>query len=225
LKALKSIKDWSGERLRRLLDDPLFGEYEDTLRRLLGGDFTDLGPEARREKVEQVVRASATAAMATASAPVPFLELPVQWAMVRAIAKIHGVERPGRALLWELAGSLGGGLFFRQVMRLIPLGGSLPHLSRIYGATWALGRVAEVYFERSAGGKAPRGRGDERSKMQHLFRQTAEDRAREQSMRFGKGNLPARLAELDDLRDRGVLTYEEHRRKRAQFISQWPSVE
>lgn len=234
MRTLKFLKDRAGERVRRFLDDPLLRDYEDTLRRLVRGDFADLTLQERREKVEQVLRASAGAAMATGSAPVPFLELPVQWAMVRAIARIHGVKRPGKALLWELVGALGGGLFLRQVMRLLPLGGALPHLSRIYGATWALGRVAEAYFERGA---IAAGRGshlaiddelhsdDEavrNAALQNLFRNTAEDRTRDQSRRFNQGDLEARLHELDDLRNRSVLTHDEYRRKRAQLIADWP---
>ena len=68
MRALKFLKARAGERVRLLLHDPLLREYEDTLRRLVRGDFEDLSPQERREKVEQVLRASAGAAMATGSA-------------------------------------------------------------------------------------------------------------------------------------------------------------
>ena len=208
---LRQFSGWSRSRIRALTRDPLMRDHEDTLRRLLRGNFKGLSSAERSDKVEQIIGASAMAAMAMASAPVPFLELPVQMAMVRAIAKVHGVERPGAKVLWELAGALGGGLFFRQVMRLVPIFGPLPHLSRIYGATFALGRVASVYFSRE-GEREP-------EKLRRLFSETAAESTRQQSRRLQDGELESQLRYLDDLRARSVISDEEYRRKRDQLLA------
>ena len=50
-------------------------EYEDTLRRLLRGTFEDLSEAERHERTEQIIRASALAAMAPGAAPRPPLEM------------------------------------------------------------------------------------------------------------------------------------------------------
>ena len=210
LSGLGRLRRWAGDRLRGLGREPVSRDYEDTLRRLLKGEFEDLSPEARREKVEQVISLSAMAAMATAAAPVPFLELPVQLAMVRTIARINGVKSPGRKLLWELVGTLGGGLVMRQIMRMVPLVGALPYLSRIYGATWALGRVAHVYFS----GEAP----ESKEELRRMFEETAGKTSAEQSERMRRGDLEAQLRYMDDLLERNVITREEHRRKREELL-------
>lgn len=207
---LGRLKRWAGGRLRGLRSGPVFRDYEDTLRRLMKGEFEDLSPEERREKVEQVISLSAMAAMATAAAPVPFLELPVQLAMVRTIARINGVKAPGRKLLWELVGTLGGGIVMRQIMRMVPVVGSLPYLSRIYGATWALGRVAHVYYS----GEVPR----DREELRRMFEETAGRTSAEQSERMRRGDLEAQLRYLDDLLGRNVITHEEHRKKREELL-------
>lgn len=210
LSGLERLKRWGGERLKRLGHQPVLRDYEDTLRRLLIGGFGDLSPQARRDKVEQIISISAMAAMATASAPIPFLELPVQLAMVRAIAKVNGVERPGRKVLWELVGALGGGLFLRQVLKMVPLAGSLPYLSRIYGATFGLGRVAHAYFSK----EIPENADD----LRRMFSETARKTTTEQSERMARGDLEAQLRYLDDLLARRVVTPEEHRKKRDQLL-------
>jgi uncharacterized protein (DUF697 family) len=205
------LKSWLGGRYRALISDPLLRDYEDTLRRLLKGSFRDLSAPQKQERVEQIIATAALASMAMASAPLPLLELPVQVAMVRAIAKVHGRERPGRKVLWQLGGALGGGLFFRQVMRMLPLVGPLPQLSRIYGATWALGRVAHVYFA-EAPGTDPAG-------LRRLFEETAAARTAEQSARLRRGDLEAQLRYLDDLRAREIISVAEHRRKRDELLA------
>lgn len=207
---IDKLKRWTEDRWKSLTHDSQLRDYEDTLRRLLAGSFSGLSPEERRDKAEQVIRLSAMASMAMGATPLPFLELPVQMAMVRAIAKIYGVEKPGRKVILELAGALGGGLFFRQMMKMLPLAGPLPYLSRIYGATWALGRAACLYFDR----EHPL----DPEELRKAFRDTAAERTREQSRNLARGPLEEQLLYLDDLLARNILTEEEHRRKRAELV-------
>jgi uncharacterized protein (DUF697 family) len=200
--------------LAPLLREALWLDFEDTLRRLLRGDFADLSEAQRRERVEQIVGLSAMAAMAMAAAPVPFLELPVQAAMVRAVARVHGHHKTGRAILWELGAALGGGLVLRQAMRLLPIVGPLPHLSRIYGATWALGRVAQTYYAAAAEtGLQPDG-----DDLRRLYHDTAAARTREEAEALRRARLETALRHLDDLRARAVITETEYRRKRDEVL-------
>jgi uncharacterized protein (DUF697 family) len=208
---LGRLRDWTDAHLRPLLREALWRDFEDTLRRLLRGDFADLSEGERRERVEQVIGLSAMAAMAMAATPVPFLELPVQAAMVRAIARVHGHEKPGREVLWELGAALGGGLVLRQVFRLLPLVGPLPFLSRIYGATYALGRVAHLYY---ASAVTPK-----REELRALFERTATAQTLAESKRLSRDDVETTLRYLDELRARAVITEAEYRRKRDDVLA------
>jgi uncharacterized protein (DUF697 family) len=204
-------RDWSQAHLRPLLREALWQDFDDTLRRLLRGDFADLSEGERRDRVEQVIGLSAMAAMAMAATPVPFLELPVQAAMVRAIARVHGHEKSGREVLWELGAALGGGIVLRQAFRLLPLVGPLPFLSRIYGATYALGRVAHVYYASEA---AP-----QPEQLKQLFERTARSETLAESRRLDRDDVESTLRFLDELRARAVISEGEYRRKRDEVLA------
>jgi len=207
----RAVGAWGRQHLRPLLREALWHDFDDTLRRLLRGNFADLTEADRRDRVEQIIGLSAMAAMAMAATPVPFMELPVQAAMVRAIARVHGQDKSGREVLMELAAALGGGMVFRQVMRLLPLVGPLPFLSRIYGATYALGRVAQVYY---AAGLAP-GSGE----LRQLFEDTAREETVMQSRRLDRDEVASTLRYLDELRARAVISEREYRRKRDEVLA------
>ncbi len=186
-------------------------EYQDTLTRLLKGDFQDLDPDARQEKVNQIVQVSASAAMALAAAPIPFLDMPVQAAMVRAIAKVHGVRGYSAKLFLQVVAGVGGGMAVRQALRLVPFGG-IANLSRVYGATWALGRASNLYFQRDSHVAAGELRG--------LFFDTLKRKSEELSRRMQGSDLAGRLRELDRLLSEGQLTEREYRARREQLIAQ-----
>jgi uncharacterized protein (DUF697 family) len=198
--------------LTRLLESLSYLAYDDTVRRLLKGSFSDLGLQARQARIEQIIRASAAAAAALAAAPVPLLELPVLMAMVQAIAKVHGVERPGRTIFLHLVAALGGGLALRQVLRLLPLAGSVSVVSRVYGAAWALGRAADLYFSRSGGPADPR-------ELRRLFDRTLERTASEQEHRLAAIDFERRLADLRRLRERELISEGEYQAKRSALLA------
>lgn len=185
-------------------------EYEDLLRRLVRGSFADLDAGERARRVEQIVQLSASAAMAAAVAPLPLLELPVQAAMVRAIARVHGVEGSGRKLLLQLLASLGGGLALRQAARWLPVVGTVPFLSRVYGTTWALGQAADVYFRRDA---RPRP-----GALREVYAATARRKTHEQRRRLVERGGAARLRELRSLHAEGLITDREYARKRGELL-------
>ncbi|GAA5501275.1 hypothetical protein Dxin01_01007 [Deinococcus xinjiangensis] len=119
---------------------------------------------SREENVDEVIKSAALLAGAVAVEPVPFADIllitPVQAKMVLHIGKIYGFElTPERAL--EIARELGAtvayGLAARQVMRgiakmALPVIGGLITAPAVYGWTFALGRLAQNYFERKHAG-------------------------------------------------------------------------
>lgn len=209
LRRLGRVGGHLAPHLNAMLREGLWRDYEDTLRRLLRGDFADLSEAQRRERAEQVIRLSAVAAMAMAAAPVPLLDLPVLLAMVSGIARIYG-RRSGRAVYFQLLAALGGGLFLRHVWRYLPTIGPLPHLSRVYGATWALGQAATVYF---AAVPPP-----ERETLRAEFERTLEARSAEEEAHLQAIALEKRLGELQNLRDRQLITEAEFQAKRAELL-------
>lgn len=185
--------------------------YEDTLRRLLKGDFADLPPEARREKTDQIIKASAMAAMAMSAVPVPLLEMPVMAAMVRAIGKVYGVKSPGKKVMLEIAAAVGGGMVLRQALRLVPFVGGLAGASRIYGNTWAVGRVAEFYFS-----KGQSASGEE---MRRVFRETMEEKSHEGEQQPDPADLEQRLRTLDELHRKNLIDEQEYREKKRALLA------
>lgn len=225
----------------------LVSEHENTLRRLLRGGFDDLTLDERRTRAELVIRISARASVALAGAPIPFLELPVHAAMVGAIGKIYGKDMSGSKILLQLAASMGGGLAVRQLLRLIPVGGSLSMLARVHAATWALGKAAQLYFEQRSGEPGGFERGDfghsglerlpiehrniENGELQpvdstgeHPLRRMFEDTLRKNQVtaqrHMGNINFESRLSELENLRKQGLITASEFRTKRGKLLDQ-----
>ncbi|WP_174368335.1 YcjF family protein [Deinococcus sp. JMULE3] len=121
----------------------------------------DVDPDlSREENTEDVIKSAALLAGAISVEPIPFADIllitPVQAKMVLHIGKIYGHDvTPERAL--EIARELGVtvayGLAARQVMRglaklALPVIGGLITAPAVYGWTFALGRLAQNYFER-----------------------------------------------------------------------------
>jgi hypothetical protein len=111
--------------------------------------------------IEETARANGTYAFTTGVAEIfPPLTAPLnvgdmviltknQLLMSYRIALMAGRDGEPRALLGEIVGVLGGGLFFRQLARqlvgFIPLIGILPKVAIAYGGTWAIGRAMVLW--------------------------------------------------------------------------------
>ncbi len=121
----------------------------------------DVDPELSREdNVDEVIKSAALLAGAVAIEPIPFADIlvitPVQAKMVLHIGKIYGFDiTPERAreIVQELGVTVAYGVAARQVMRglakmALPLIGGIITAPAVYGWTFALGRVAQSYFER-----------------------------------------------------------------------------
>ncbi|WP_425147646.1 YcjF family protein [Deinococcus sp.] len=116
------------------------------------------------ENAEEVIRGAALLCGAIAVEPLPFADLllitPMQIKMVLHVGKIYGFEvTPERAreIVQELGVTVAYGIAARQVMRglaklALPLIGGLITAPAVYGWTYALGRLAQTYFENKRAG-------------------------------------------------------------------------
>jgi uncharacterized protein (DUF697 family) len=209
--AFADLKAWAVPRLRALVEDSGLREHQDTLDRLLSGNFKDLTPEQRGKRIEEIIQVSATASVGMAAVPIPFLDLPILMAMVGAIGRVHGLSQQDNRLWYQVLGTLGGGLFLRQVLRVVPFGSAL-YASQIYGATWALGQVANQVC---INGTPPSA-----DALTQIFEDTLQRKSKEhQTRKQQPGNAEARLRELADLRQKGLISEEEFRQKRAEILA------
>ncbi|PNY82846.1 hypothetical protein CVO96_03750 [Deinococcus koreensis] len=121
----------------------------------------DVDPDQTPDKnAEEVIKSAALLTGAIAVEPIPFADLllitPVQAKMVLHVGKIYGFEvTPERAreIAQELGVTVAYGLAARQVMRglaklALPVIGGIITAPAVYGWTFALGRLAQNYFER-----------------------------------------------------------------------------
>lgn len=126
----------------------------------------DVDPDkSRDENVEEVIKSAALLSGAIAVEPIPFADIllitPVQAKMVLHIGKIYGFEMtPERArdIVTELGAVVAYGFAARQVMRGIiktvaPIIGGVVTAPLVYGWTFALGRLAERYFQAKIEGR------------------------------------------------------------------------
>lgn len=114
---------------------------------------------SREENTEEVVKSAALLSGAIAVEPIPFADIllitPVQAKMVLHIGKIYGFDiTPERAteIVQELGATVAYGLIARQIMRgiakiALPVIGGLITAPAVYAWTFALGRLAQSYFE------------------------------------------------------------------------------
>ena len=115
--------------------------------------------QSREDNAEEVIRSAALLSGAVAVEPLPFADLliitPVQLKMVLHIGKIHGFDisaERAREIVQELGATVAYGMLARQIMRglaklALPVVGGLITAPAVYGWTYALGRLAERYFE------------------------------------------------------------------------------
>ena len=192
---------------------PALREYKDTLRRVMGGGFADLTVEERRVRIAQVIQLSAQASVLVGAAPVPFLEIPVQVLMVQAIASIHGHKGSRRGLYARLVAALGGSVFLRQVGRLIPYVGNLSHISRVYAGTIALGRVADLYFERGA-------QQAKKDDLGRVFEETLHNQTADYEARATQKDIASRLNQLATLHRAGHISEDEFKSRRREILEE-----
>ncbi|WP_261664014.1 YcjF family protein [Deinococcus sp. Marseille-Q6407] len=125
----------------------------------------DVDPDLSREQnAEEVIKNAALLSGAVSIEPLPFADMliltPLQAKMVLHIGKIYGfditLERSAE-IARELGVTVAYGMAARQFMRgvakiALPVVGGVVTAPLVYGWTFALGRMAQTYFERKVQG-------------------------------------------------------------------------
>lgn len=151
---------YGGEHLKRALLDALPGAYRQTLLRLK--EATDALKDVHlRHAVPLIVGYSSMAASAGA-VPIPFADLlllpGIQSRMVTHLARAYGQPMTAERFK-EVAASLGIGVLARQaireVVKFIPVVGSVVGAAVAWASTYALGRAFCYYYQAVCEGHVP----------------------------------------------------------------------
>jgi uncharacterized protein (DUF697 family) len=152
--------NYGGEHLKRALLDALPGAYRQTLLRLK--EATDALKDVHlRHAVPLIVGYSSMAASAGA-VPIPFADLlllpGIQSRMVTHLARAYGQPMTAERFK-EVAASLGIGVLARQaireVVKFIPVVGSVVGAAVAWASTYALGRAFCYYYQAVCEGHVP----------------------------------------------------------------------
>jgi uncharacterized protein (DUF697 family)/predicted GTPase len=154
-------RNYGGERLREVLLEALPAGYRQTLI-ALDQATRELQDLFARQALPHILGYSSLAATAGAF-PVPWLDLLVlpgiQTRMIYHLAKMYGQPLSGRRFL-ELASTLGMGIAVRQaireVVKFIPIVGSVAGATMAGAATFALGKAFCYYYAAVCQGHVPK---------------------------------------------------------------------
>ena len=188
-----------------------YEEYKSLIQRLISGNFGQATQQERDKTVMAIIHASAVTSTALSIIPVPMVETPVQITMVRAIGKVYEQDLDEKVVL-EILSVVGGNYLLRQLLRLIPYVGWAVNLSRVYGATWAMGASAEYYFKHD--------REVEKEELMKVFKTVLKQKTQEKEKDMTDRRVVERLEELKGLLDKKLITQEEYDRKREAIIEE-----
>ena len=188
-----------------------YEEYKSLIQRLISGNFAQATQQERDKTVMAIIHASAVTSTALSIIPVPMVETPVQITMVRAIGKVYEQDLDEKVVL-EILSVVGGNYLLRQLLRLIPYVGWAVNLSRVYGATWAMGASAEYYFKHD--------REVEKEELMKVFKTVLKQKTQEKEKDMTDRRVVERLEELKGLLDKKLITQEEYDRKREAIIEE-----
>jgi len=188
-----------------------YEEYKLLIQRLISGNFAQSTQQERDKTVMAIIHASAVTSTALSIIPVPMVETPVQITMVRAIGKVYEQDLDEKVVL-EILSVVGGNYLLRQLLRLIPYVGWVVNLSRVYGATWAMGAAAEYYFKHD--------REVEKEELMKVFKTVLKQKTQEKEKEMTDRRVVERLEELKGLLDKKLITQEEYDRKREAIIEE-----
>ncbi len=152
--------DYGGPRFKEVLLEALPAAYRQTLLTLDEATH-ELQDLYTRKALPHIVAYSSLAASAGAI-PIPWVDLLVlpgiQTRMIYHLAKLYGQPLSGERFL-ELAGTLGMGMLVRQaareVVKFIPVVGSVASAALAGAATFALGKAFCFYYSAFHKGQAP----------------------------------------------------------------------
>jgi len=193
--------------------------YAETVGRVMNGSFADASFEEKTKAVRDVTTVCSVAAAAVAIQPVPFLDMallaPIHVAMVQAIGQVHGCSLDRKSVL-EILGTFGASIVARSVVlsavKLIPIFGWAASASMAYAMTYAIGEVSHAYFASGRGMASS----ELRSMFDAIYRRT---RAEKEASAAENSTLAARLRQLTEAFEHGLLTEAEYRQKKEQLLA------
>ncbi len=152
---------YGGEKLKATLLKALPGGYRQTLL-MLGSATRDLQDFYARQALPHIIAYSSMAATAGAI-PIPWVDLfilpGIQTRMIYRLAELYGQPLSGKRFL-ELASTLGMGLLVRQAARelvkFIPILGSIAGATLAGTSTFALGKAFCFYYSAVHKGHVPK---------------------------------------------------------------------
>ena len=148
-------EDKRSSRSRAAPPRPQQVDFKETLKRILDGEVDDWTGAQRERAAQELVRAASVSAGLVALQPVPFLDpvfvTPIQIGMVQGMARIRGYRLDRKSAL-EVLRTFRASLLTRHLViagaKVVPGLGALVSAPLAYALTYALGEVADRYFER-----------------------------------------------------------------------------
>ncbi len=136
-----TLVNWIAERLPGAMRDAFIAQQQ-------------ADQELKQRQIRTIIQTGAGSAAVVALMPIPVADIailtPLQIAMVAKIAGYHGhtLSDAGATEFMAVVGA-GYGLreIARQLVKLIPVGGSVISAAIAYGGTYALGEAANAWFE------------------------------------------------------------------------------
>ena len=153
--------EFGGPLLKKVLMNALPGAYRQTLLKLEEAT-NSLGDFYERRALPYITAYSSLAATAGA-VPIPWVDLlilpGIQTRMIYRLATLYGQPLSGQRFL-ELAGALGLGMLMRQgireLVKFIPIFGSIAGAALAGSATFALGKAFCYYYRAVTQGHVPK---------------------------------------------------------------------
>lgn len=191
----------------------------ETIKRVLDGDYEGASEAEKTRAVRELVQVCSVAAGAMTIQPIPLLDTaliaPVQIGLVQGIGKIHGYTLDRRSIL-EILGTFGASIVAQNLImgaaKLIPFFGWVVTISMAYALTWAIGEVSDHYFRN--------GREVDEDELRAMFKRVYESKKDEKTREHKRNKtLKARLSQLKEAREAGLLTDEEFEAKKAELLA------
>lgn len=193
--------------------------HTDTFRRVAGGDWSDASDAERAASVREIVRAGAIASGAMAIQPLPLVDIaliaPIQITMVQAIGRVHGYRLDRKSVI-EILSTFGAGLVTQGALlsaaKMLPFLGWVITVPMAYALTWSVGEVSHYYFAC--------GRGVSSAELRAMFGRLYRDkRAERADAQRERSDLKARLRELVEAREAGLIDEETFQRKKEEILA------
>ena len=116
------------------------------------------------QKISQLITVTASICAGVAVQPIPFGDIfiltPIQAYLGTRIAKVRGIpisQNTAIQTVKEISGMIGLGLLAQQLVigayKFIPFWGSITSIPIVFGMSYAIGRVLDVYFTKKSLGQ------------------------------------------------------------------------